>query len=101
MPVNLISCLFFAVDMSRPPSVSVTRPDPDDGTLTRLFKKEPNGKRVRRLHAIILMRQLGNAERVAELCLVDADTIRRWVDAFNERGLDGLFGKKTPAARRS
>ncbi len=99
MPINLKSRLFFAVGMSRPPSVTVTRPDPDDATLTRLFKKERNGKRVRRLHVILLMRQLGNAERVAELCRVDADTIRRWVDAFNARGLDGLFGKKTPAAR--
>ncbi len=72
----------------------MTRPDPDNATLARLFKRERDGKRVRPLHAIILLNQLGNAERVADLSLVDAYTIRRWVYAFNERGLEGLYGKR-------
>ena len=46
------------------------------------------------LYPIILMYQIKNAERVAELCQVEADTIRCWVKYFNQNGLKGLFKKK-------
>jgi transposase len=80
--------------MSRPPSVRVTRASPDLPELVKLFKKEKDGDKVRRLHAIIHMRELNNAEEVARLCFVHPNTVRRWVEAFNEGGLDALYKKK-------
>ncbi len=80
--------------MSRPPSVLVTRTSPDLPELVRLFKKEKDGDKVRRLHAIIRMREIENAEEVARLCFVHPNTVRRWVEAFNQGGLDALFKKK-------
>ncbi len=92
----LKSWTFFASLMSRPPSVLVTRNSPDHRELVKMFKKERDGAMVRRLNAIILMLEMEDAEQVAPLCRVDADTIRRWVKAFNEGGLPALRGKKTP-----
>ncbi len=84
--------------MSRPPSVRVTRALPHIRTLVQLYRKETDGDKVRRLHAIILMKRKRNAEKVAELCEVTPNTIRRWVEAFNAGGLEGLYKKKAPAA---
>ncbi len=82
--------------MSRQPSVVVTRASPDFDELVRLFKKEKDGNKVRRLHAITRMIELGNAEEVARECRVHPNTLRRWVEGFNEGGLEGLFKKKVP-----
>ncbi len=82
--------------MSRPPSIKVTRPLPHIRQLILLYRKETDGDKVRRLHAIILMKRKKNAEKVAELCEVSPNTIRRWVEAFNAGGLEGLFKKKAP-----
>jgi hypothetical protein len=82
--------------MSRPPSVLVTRTDPSLKKLIKMFKKQREGDKVRHLHAIILMIKKQNAEIVAELMDMDADTIRRWVESFNEGGLEGLYKKKVP-----
>jgi transposase len=87
--------------MSRPPSVLVTRTVPSLDELGKLYRKERNADNVRRLHAIILMLKFQNAEDVADMCLVGADTLRRWIKAFNEEGLGGLFKKNNPAARPS
>ena len=83
--------------MSRPISVKITRTDPNYPTLVRMFKKEKNGDRVRKLHALVLMYQWHNAERVAQAFEMESDTIRHWVQIFNEEGLEGLFKKKDPA----
>lgn len=82
--------------MSRPPSILVTRTDPDEKKLKRKFKKEKNGDHVRKLNVIRLMRKLKNAEDVAELLEMTADTVRTYVEAFNEGGLDELYKKKDP-----
>jgi len=82
--------------MSRPPNVLVTRTTPDHRELVKRFKKERDGAMVRRLNAVILMLEMADAEQVAPLCRVDADTVRRWVKAFNEGGLQALRGKKAP-----
>ncbi len=84
--------------MSRPPSIKVTRPVPTYRALVKLYNKEDDADRIRRLHAIILMKKMKNAEGVARLCGVSSNTVRRWVEAFNAGGLDGLFKKKAPDA---
>jgi transposase len=61
-----------------------------------MYKKQREGDKVRHLLAIILMIKKQNAEIVAELMEMDADTIRRWVEAFNEGGLEELYKKKAP-----
>jgi hypothetical protein len=96
MGVNLISLPFFASGMSRTPSVLVTRASPNYLELVKLFKRERDGRRVRCLHVIILMLKFADAEEVAQMCVVSANTVRRWVEAFNEEGLDGLFKKNYP-----
>lgn len=83
--------------MSKPPSVLVSRLYPGYNNLVKLFRREKDGDNVRRLHAIILMLEHKNSERVAEICKVDAETIRRWVKGFNDGGLDGLLKKKDQA----
>lgn len=82
--------------MSRPPSVLVTRNDPSLSKLRKMYKKQREGDKVRHLLAIMLMIKKQNAEIVAELMDMDADTIRRWVEAFNEGGLEALYKKKAP-----
>ncbi|OLS15723.1 MAG: hypothetical protein RBG13Loki_0659 [Promethearchaeota archaeon CR_4] len=82
--------------MSRPPNVKVTRPVPTYRALVKLYNKEEDADKVRHLHAIILMKKMRNAEAVAKMCGVSANTVRRWVEAFNAGGLEGLFKKKAP-----
>ena len=84
--------------MSRPPSVKVTRPLPTYRALIKLYNAEEDPDKVRRLHAIILMKKVKNAEVVAKMCGMSANTIRRWVEAFNAGGLEGLYKKKAPDA---
>jgi len=87
--------------MSHPPSVLVTRTAPSLEELGRLYRKERDADNVRRLHAIILMIKIQDAEEVAEMCIISADTLRRWIKAFNEEGLEGLFKKNNAGARPS
>jgi transposase len=69
--------------------------------LKRIYRKERDGENVRRLHAIILMIKLQNAEEVADMCMISADTLRRWVKAYNEGGVPGLYKKNNPGAHPS
>jgi len=80
--------------MSKTPSVLVSRSNPDYKNLVKLFRREKDGDNVKRLHAIILMLDHKNSERVAKICKVNAETVRRWVKGFNDGGLDGLLKKK-------
>ena len=84
--------------MSRPPSVKVTRRQPRYRVLLQLYKKEQDAEKVRRLNAILLMLKMKNAEEVAKFCGISANTVRRWVEAFNEGGLEELYKKKAPDA---
>jgi len=83
--------------MSKTPCVFVSRSNADYKNLVKLFRREKDGDNVRRLHAIILMIEQKNAKRVAEICKVNAETVRRWVKGFNDGGLDGLLKKKDQA----
>ncbi len=82
--------------MSRPPSVKVTRPLPTYRALIKLYNAEDDPDKVRRLHVIILMKKMKKAEAVAKMCGVSANTVRRWVGAFNEVGLEEKKKKNAP-----
>jgi hypothetical protein len=88
------SIAFFARIMSRPPSILVTRTEPTLKGLEKRYRREKDADKVRRIGIIVLMLRLKNAERVAELMGLEADTVRAYVEAFNEGGLEGLYKKK-------
>jgi transposase len=69
--------------------------------LKKIYRKERDGENVRRLHAIILMIKLQDPEAVADMCMINGDTLRRWVKAYNEEGIPGLYKKNNPGARPS
>lgn len=49
-----------------------------------------NGHERQRYHAVILLFQGYSQSQVAEILLVDEDTVRRWVRQYEEQGLGGL-----------
>ena len=49
-----------------------------------------NGHERQRYHALILVHQGYRHREVAEILLVDEDTVGRWVRQYQERGLGGL-----------
>jgi transposase len=73
--------------------IHITRKDPDLGALRKAYRKQKDGEIVRRINIIILMLLIDNIARVAELAGVSDDTVRRWIEAFNEGGIDGLTKK--------
>jgi transposase len=79
----------------------ITRTTPDLNTLQKRYRKEKEGEIVRRLSIIIHMLLLGSVQRVAELVCVSDDTVRRWVTAFNQGGLEALTKKNDADAPRS
>lgn len=50
-----------------------------------------NGHERQRSHALLLVHQGYNHREVAEILLVDEDTVGRWVRQYQERGLGGLL----------
>jgi transposase len=50
-----------------------------------------NGHERQRYHALILVHQGYSHREVAEILLVDEDTVGRWVRQYQERGLEGLL----------
>jgi len=79
--------------MSRPASILVNRKDLSITDLKRLFKKTKDSDKALRILAIIDMMKHQNAEIVADFLQVEADTIRRWVQDYNNEGL-ASFEKK-------
>ena len=79
--------------MSRPASILVNRKDLSITDLKRLFNKTKDSDKSLRILAIIDMMKHQNAEIVADFLQVEADTIRRWVQEYNNEGLSS-FEKK-------
>lgn len=77
-------------------NLHVTRKEPDLKTLQKRYRKEKDGEIVRRLSIIIQMLVIDNIAKVAQLTGASDDTIRRWVQIFNEGGLDALAKKNVP-----
>jgi hypothetical protein len=87
--------------MSRPCSILVERKDPDYQQLKKLYKQTRDLPQAIRILSIMMMIKLQNAEQVADLVEMDADTIRTWVKEFNESGLDSLQKKNDPIGNES
>lgn len=64
--------------------------------LEQLYRKEGNVRIKERLHAILLLYMGYRADETAEILRRGYATVRRWKDAWNEGGYEGLkpdFGK--------
>src|ERR1043165_651568 len=65
--------------------------DEDYQEAVRRYKNmHVNGHERQRYHALILVHQGYSYREVGRILLVDEETIRRWVEQYQERGLDGL-----------
>ena len=65
--------------------------DEDYQEAVRRYKNmKVNGHERQRYHALILVHQGYSYREVAAILLVDEETVRRWVDQYQERGLGGL-----------
>ena len=65
--------------------------DDDYQEAVRRYKNmRMNGHERQRYHALILVHQGYSYREVGRILLVDEETIRRWVDQYQERGLSGL-----------
>src|SRR5215211_7913885 len=66
--------------------------DEDYQEAVRRYKNmKVKGRERQRYHALILVHQGYSYREVAEILLVDEDTVGRWVRQYQERGLGGLL----------
>lgn len=79
----------------------ITRTDPNLKTLQKKAKREKDGELVRRLQAIIILLVYGNTEIIFKTLDISRDTLIRWVQRFNEGGIEGLAKKNDPEDPRS
>jgi len=71
----------------------ITRTDPSLKTLQKKVKREKDAEMVRRIEAIIIMLVLGDFKQVLRIVDVSEDTLARWIQKYNENGLEGLAKK--------
>jgi transposase len=83
--------------MSRPASILVNRKDLSITDLKQLFKKTKDSDKSLRILTIIDMMKHQNAEIVTDFLQVEANTIRRWVQEYNNEDLTS-FEKKPPGS---
>lgn len=74
----------------------ITRTDPDLKTLQKRAKKVKDVDLALRMQAIILMLVLNDLSQVIHIMDISKDTLSRWIQRFNEGGIEGLSKKKDP-----
>lgn len=84
--------------MAERENLHVIRKEPDLKILKKMYRKEKDGEIVRRIGIIIHMLLLDNVMEVAQLDAISDDSVRRWIKAFNEGGVDALRKKNDPDA---
>jgi predicted transcriptional regulator YheO len=78
----------------------ITRTDPDVKILQKRMKKEKDGDLIRRLQAIIIMLLYDDMKMVLKILDISKDTLKRWIQDFNEEGIEGLAKKNDPEGPR-
>jgi putative transposase len=65
--------------------------EPDYLEATRRYKnKKLNGHERQRYHALLLVTKGYSYRQTADILFVDEETISRWIELYQEKGLDGL-----------
>lgn len=64
--------------------------DETQSQLRLLMRQSPNARVRHRAHAVLLSAKRYPIEEIADIFEVDRDTVSRWLDNWNERGLEGL-----------
>ncbi len=72
----------------------------DQAALTRLHQAGKTHRQRLRAHAILLSAKGLTLDQLAVVCEADRDTVSGWLDAWQERGLDGLADAPKPGRRR-
>jgi transposase len=67
--------------------------------LRQLAAKTTDANQVRRLLALVTVRDGMERDEAARIGGMDRQTLRDWVHAFNERGPEGLINAKAPGAK--
>ena len=60
----------------------------------------PNARQRQRAQAVLLSASGYTLEQLAESCEAGRDTVSGWLDAWQERGLEGLADAPKPGRRR-
>lgn len=86
------------IGMARP----LAQPNPENASLGDLYAAFRAGsyETQRRCMAIIMLRTGSAREQVEKAMLACTSALRKWIRAFNERGIDGLIVRKRPGAPR-
>jgi transposase-like protein len=82
--------------MSRPVIKFANANSKQLGQLRQWYKTHPLPSHRRRAHAMILSSQGYSPAEVADILDAHPDTIRRWIDHFNEQGCAGLVDQPRP-----
>lgn len=68
--------------------------------LLRLLKSSPHHRTRQRAHAIILSEKKMPVETLSGIFEVHRDTISRWIDVWEEKGINGLYDSPKPGRPR-
>lgn len=68
--------------------------------LVRLWKEHPNHYTRMRGHAIILSDARYEIQQLVDIFAVDRDSVRAWINRFEENGVDGLLDEDRPGGPR-
>ena len=68
----------------------ITRSSPNYEVLVEHYKKEKNAKQKVRYHALVLMHEVKDCTKVADIIKTSQRSVQLWINAFNERGLEGI-----------
>ncbi|MHA1150738.1 MAG: helix-turn-helix domain-containing protein [Promethearchaeota archaeon] len=76
--------------------LQITRSSPNYEELVELYKAEKNAKQKVRYHALVLMHEVKNCSKVAEIIKMSDRSVQLWVKSFNIDGLKGIALNSPP-----
>src|SRR4051812_8396644 len=83
-----------ALDGGAVMTVAITCLDLSSADLREAAARTPDAKATRRMLAIALLLEGWSREAAAEACAMERQTLRDWVQRYNEAGLDGLYDRR-------
>ena len=72
----------------------------DQTALENMHHQAKTHRQRQRAHAVLLSSKGFTLEHLADIFSVDRDTVSGWLDAWQQRGLDGLADAPKPGRRR-